>query len=86
MTREEKDEIIRSVNEKQLKLLSVMKKSDAHASKCSKLGLVFSEEYPEEYQEYVSAREEYNLNEGYLLQLNLLSVEEECRPIENLDV
>ena len=63
-----------------------MKKSDAHASKCSKLGLVFSEEYPEEYQEYVSAREEYNLNEGYLLQLNLLSVEEECRPIENLDV
>lgn len=77
MTQNEKDEITRSVNEKQLELLSTMAKSDAHAAKCIKLGLNFAEEYPEEYQEYISAREEYNLNESYLEQVEAMPIDED---------
>lgn len=40
--------------------LSAMAASDAHASKCVKLGLNFRDAYPEEYEEYVKARERYN--------------------------
>lgn len=40
-----------------------MKKSDAHASKCIKLGLKFSTQYPEEFAEYKNVRDEYNINE-----------------------
>ena len=40
-----------------------MAKSDAHASKCVKLGLIFADEYPDEFCEYKSARAEYVANE-----------------------
>ena len=79
MKRDERDELLRQANEQQLNLLSVMAKSDAHASKCAKLGLVFADEYPEEYQEYCSAREQYNANQERIAELEAACIEEEER-------
>ena len=84
MKREERDELLRQANEQQLNLLSVMAKSDAHASKCAKLGLVFADEYPEEYHEYCSAREQYNDNQDHIAELESACIEEEeCVTFEN---
>ena len=84
MKRQERDELLRQANEQQLTLLSVMAKSDAHASKCAKLGLVFADEYPEEYAEYCSAREQYNINQERITELeNACIEEEECVTFEN---
>lgn len=69
MTREEKEERLRQLGERQLKLLGVMKKSDDHASKCIKLGVKFKSQYPEEYEEYAAAREEYNSNETLIAEV-----------------
>lgn len=77
MKRQERDELLRKANEQQLNLLSVMAKSDAHASKCAKLGLIFSEEYQEEYEEYCSAREKYNANQERIAELESACIEEE---------
>ena len=77
MKRDERDELLRQANEQQLNLLSVMAKSDAHASKCAKLGLTFAEEYPEEYAEYCSAREKYNANQERIAELESACIEEE---------
>ena len=79
MKREEREELLRQANEQQLNLLSVMAKSDAHASKCAKLGLVFADEYPEEYEEYCSAREQYNANQERIAELEAACIEEEER-------
>ena len=79
MKREERDELLRQANEQQLELLSVMANSDAHASKCAKLGLTFAEEYPEEYEEYCSAREQYNANQERIAELESACIEEEIR-------
>lgn len=76
MTQNEKDELLRQINEQQTELLATMAKSDAHASKCAKLNLTFSEEYPEEYQEYCSARERYNANQAYMQSIQDTQVEE----------
>lgn len=75
----EKDERLRQLNEKQLQLASVMSQSDAHASKCIKLGLNFSETYPSDYQAYVNAREEYNINEEEIARIEAIEVEQEER-------
>ena len=84
MKRQERDELIRKANEQQLNLLSVMAKSDAHASKCAKLGLTFADEYPEEYAEYCSARERYNANQERIEELEAARIEEEERvPFED---
>ena len=77
MTKFEKDELLRQLNEKQLQLASVMSQSDAHASKCIKLGLNFSETYPNDYQAYVNAREEYNINEVEIARIEAIEVEQE---------
>ena len=79
MKRQERDELLRQANEQQLNLLSVMAKSDAHASKCAKLGLVFADEYPDEYEEYCSAREQYNANQERIAELESACIEEEDR-------
>ena len=84
MKRDERDELLRQANEQQLNLLSVMAKSDAHASKCAKLGLVFADEYPYEYEEYCSAREQYNANQERIAELESACIEEEeCVTFEN---
>ena len=79
MTQNEKDELLRQIQEQQTELLATMAKSDAHASKCAKLNLTFSEEYPEEYAEYCYAREQYNNNQDRISELESACIEEEDR-------
>ena len=40
-----KQEQLNALESRQLELQAIMEKSDAHASKCSKLGLKFNQEY-----------------------------------------
>ena len=77
MTREEKEERMARVQERLLELASVMSKSDAHAAKCVKLGLSYKDNYPNEYDEYTQAREDYNQLEKELVALESVEVEEE---------
>ena len=79
MNQIEKDELLRQIQEQQTELLATMAKSDAHASKCAKLNLTFSEEYPEEYAEYCSAREKYNANKERIAELEDAYIDEEER-------
>ena len=79
MTREEKEERMARIKERLLELASVMSKSDAHASKCVKLGLSYKDNYPNEYKEYTQAREDYNQLEKDLAALESVEVEEEIR-------
>ena len=82
MTQNEKDELLRQIQEQQTELLATMAKSDAHASKCAKLNLTFAEEYPEEYKEYCSARERYNLNQEYMANVEQTTIDEVNTPRE----
>ena len=77
MTRAEKEERLARIQEQLLELASVMSKSDAHASKCVKLGLSYKDNYPDEYNEYTQAREDYNQLEKDLAALESVEVEEE---------
>ena len=77
MTKAEKEERIARIQERLLELASVMSKSDAHASKCVKLGLSYKDNYPTEYNEYTQAREDYNQLEKELVALESVEVEEE---------
>ena len=77
MTREEKEERMARIKERMLELASIMSKSDAHASKCVKLGLSYKDNYPNEYKEYTQAREDYNQLEKDLAALESVEVEEE---------
>lgn len=69
-------ENIQSLEERQVALEAIMRKSDAHASKCAKLGLKFKATYPDEFAEYEAAREEYNANETTLETLRKEAAEE----------
>ena len=77
MTREEKEERMARIQERLLELASIMSKSDAHASKCTKLGVSFKDMYPNEYNEYTQAREDYNSLENEIITLESVEVEEE---------
>ena len=77
MTREEKEERMARIQERLFELASIMSKSDAHASKCVKLGLSYKDNYPTEYDEYTKAREDYNQLEKDLATLESVEVEEE---------
>ena len=77
MTRAEKEDRITHMQEQLLELASIMSKSDAHASKCVKLGISFEDVYPNEYNEYTQAREDYNQLEKDLAALESVEVEEE---------
>ena len=77
MIRSEIDARIQALNEQQLQLTSIMSQSDAHASKCIKLGLNFAESYPEDYVVYTKAREQYNDNEEEIKELMEIEPEEE---------
>ena len=79
MTREEKEERMARIQERMLELASVMSKSDAHASKCVKLGLSYKDNYPNEYKEYIKAREDYNSLENEIITLDSVEVEEDIR-------
>ena len=77
MTRAEKENKMARIQEQLLELASIMSKSDAHASKCVKLGLSYKDTYPNEYKEYTQAREDYNQLEKDLAALESVEVEEE---------
>ena len=77
MTRAEKEERMARIKERLLELASIMSKSDAHASKCTKLGVSFKDNYPNEYDEYIKAREDYNSLENEIITLESVEVEEE---------
>ena len=77
MTRTEKEKRVARIQERLLELASVMSKSDAHASKCVKLGLSYKDNYPNECDEYIKAREDYNQLEKDLVTLESVEVEEE---------
>ena len=77
MKRIEKEERMARIQERLLELASVMSKSDAHASKCVKLGLSYKDNYPNEYNEYIKAREDYNQLEKDLATLESIDVEDE---------
>ena len=77
MTRTEKEEKIARIQERLLELASIMCKSDAHASKCVKLGLSYKDTYPNEYNEYTQAREDYNSLENEIIALDSVKVEDE---------
>ena len=77
MPRAEKEERMARIQEQLLELASIMSKSDAHASKCVKLGLSYKDNYPNEYKEYTQAREDYNQLEKDLAALENVEVEEE---------
>lgn len=64
MTREEKQSALQRIAERKIALQATMAESDAHAAKCMKMGLVFKDEYPEEFKEYEAARNEYNALEA----------------------
>ena len=63
------EENLSRLQARQLELLALMGKSDTHAAKCAKLGVKFSDEYPDELKEYEVANAEYNDNETMLAQL-----------------
>lgn len=67
MTTEER---INALEHRQLELRATMQKSDEHALKCFKSNLDFRTMYPEEWNEYEAAREEYNVNEEQLKTLH----------------
>lgn len=67
---------IQALESRQMELLKTMSDSDAHAAKCMKLGLKFKTQYPDEYDIYVAAREEYNENEEALATLKIQEAEE----------
>ena len=48
-------EELNKLQSRQLELLALMGKSDAHAAKCAKLGVKFSDEYPDDLEEYEAA-------------------------------
>lgn len=77
MTRAEKEERLTRIQERLLELASIMSKSDAHASKCIKLGASYKNLYPDEFKEYTQAREDYNTLEKELVTLESVEVEEE---------
>ena len=77
MTTAEKEERLTRIQERLLELASVMSKGDAHASKCVKLGLSYKDTYPNEYDEYTQAREDYNSLENEIIALESVEVEEE---------
>lgn len=68
MIKETKQQI-NALEARQNDLRLAMSKSDAHAAKCSKLGLPFAETYPDDLAEYQAANTEFNENEATLAAL-----------------
>ena len=78
-----KIEELRALESRQVELLATMQKSDAHALKCTKLGLDFATTYPEDEAEYSAAREEFNSNEEAIAALKQEIADEEVANAEN---
>lgn len=80
-----KKEELSRLQARKVALLTTMQKSDAHAAKCSKLGVDFQTEYPDDYAEYVAANEEYQTVEQQINNLEFeISLEDE-EPLHNTE-
>lgn len=77
---------IERLKERQTALLAEMGQSDDHAAKCAKLGLVFKDEYPDDYAAYTAARDEYNVNEPKLAELQAKFKEEQAAEIRHEEI
>ena len=79
-----KKEELSQLQARKVALLTIMQKSDAHAAKCSKLGVDFQTEYPDDYAEYVAANEEYQTVEQQInnLEFEISLEDEEPAPVE----
>lgn len=64
MTQEEKEEKVQHLTEQMEAARVEMVQSDAKASKCSKMGLVFETTYPSDYASYMAANARYNALEA----------------------
>lgn len=64
MTQYDKDERIKHLTEQMEAARVEMVQSDAKASKCSKMGLVFETTYPSDYAAYMEANARYNALEA----------------------
>lgn len=80
------EENLSRLQARQLELLALMGKSDAHAAKCAKLGVKFSDEYPDELKEYEAANAEYNSNEEVISTLKIQIQSEFEKKIEISDM
>ena len=60
---------ISALESRQIELRNTMAASDAHASKCAKLGLDFKTTYPDDYAAYIAANDAFNANEKQLATL-----------------
>ena len=80
------EENLSRLQARQLELLALMSKSDAHAAKCAKLGVKFSDEYPDELKEYEAANAEYNSNEEVISTLKIQIQSESEKKIEISDM
>ena len=79
-------EELNKLQSRQLELLRIMSKSDAYAAKCAKLGVKFSDEYPDELKEYEAANAEYNSNEEVISTLKIQIQSESEKKIEISDM
>lgn len=77
-------EQINALESRQLELQAIMAKSDAHAAKCAKLELKFSQAYPKDLEEYQAANAEYNSNEETLESLRKTLAEEQAAIAEEV--
>lgn len=73
-----KKEQLNELQARQVELLAIAKKSDAHAAKCTKRGLMFEDTYPNDYTEYTEAMSEYNENKVTIADLVQEIAEEEA--------
>ena len=80
------EENLSRLQARQFELLSLMGKSDSHAQKCAKLGVKFSDEYPDELKEYEAANAEYNSNEEVISTLKIQIQSESEKKIEISDM
>ena len=77
-------EELNKLQSRQLELLALMGKSDAHAAKCAKLDLDFKTTYPADLAEYEAANVEYNSNESAIAELKV-QITDEVAKIESED-
>lgn len=71
---------------RQLELRAIMASSDERAAKCLKSGLVFRDEYPEDFARYEAANAEYNRNEQTLAGLVALRERERTEEKEETGI
>ncbi len=76
MTSEEKELRLQQLNELQFELKKEIERGDEHAIKCIKFGYIYSERYPQEYEDYIVALKAYNDNEAEIQELQTIEIDD----------